>query len=76
MQLLENIYFQLFLFSDHSTRIRSMNNEFEERYVKMKNNFEKILTEKNQVILLKVIYFNFLSLSVVQVMVSSKLLYV
>lgn len=33
---------------EHCTRIRSMNNQFEERSVKMKNDFEKTLNEKNQ----------------------------
>ena len=36
---------------EHSTRIRSMNNEFEERSKKMKNDFEKTLKEKNQVLI-------------------------
>lgn len=39
--------------SEHSTRIRSMNNEFEERSKKMKNEFETTLKEKNQVFIFR-----------------------
>ena len=45
-----------------------MNSEFEERSVRMKNDFEKTLSEKNQVFILIII------ISIVQMMVSSKLL--
>ena len=37
------------IFSEQSTRIGSLNNEFEERSRKMKADFEKTLNEKNQV---------------------------
>jgi len=36
---------------EHSMRITSMNSEFEERSKKMKNEFEKTLKEKNQVLI-------------------------
>lgn len=36
---------------EHSTHIRSLSNEFEERSKKMKNDFEKTLKEKNQVLI-------------------------